>query len=444
MQLPGRLKVPLLIFLGALLVRVVVLALAYQAHSDTAMLSLTPDSINYVGAARALLHDGFLAHRSELFYFPVGYPLFLAINFFFWGEHALPILVFQILISAGTCTLVFLLAQELGLMSRLGILAGLLYTTSVTSISLSCLLLSDTLYAFVFAASLLSLVQALNSGRLLPFVSAGVLGGIATLVRPTGKFWPLAAVLVALIYYGVQRLTSASSFRFSWALLRGVAVTCLLACLIPVPWVLRNAHVHGFPVLAITTISARSTVAAKAMADVNGQNYRTIQENWEQECIGQQTDRQTSLEDFCRCAMVKTQEVEAKHPLQVIRAYAGWAWENINEPDYLLPVVLPTLEKDVASVNGFQRGNGMLRIWFYLAVAGLIILAIGKHFLPLIVLGMAYGYCACTIGAFPYQGSRYFLPGEIAGSILIATTIVFSIHLGTWISKRLINRSTHR
>ncbi|MCX6833279.1 MAG: glycosyltransferase family 39 protein [candidate division Zixibacteria bacterium] len=418
---------PWIIFLLAALIRGFVLLIVFHYHNSQDMLNLTPDSSNYVGGAQAIISDGFLVNRRELFYFPVGYPLLLAVSFLLWGIQTLPILAVQVLLSSWTCVLIYLIALEAGLTRRVAFIAGLLGVFSITSIALSSLVLSDTVYVFLFAFSLWLLIRALHTGRLHFFLLAGTVCGGAMLVRPIGKYWPFVMVLVTLGYHFVQRARTDFRAPDLARLLRGAILGCLIACLIPVPWVIRNYRVHGFPVMAITTISARSTIAAKAMGNVVGQDYRKVQQEWEQEYLSKHAGQPRLLEGLCHQAQIKTQEVESEYPLEVVGAYAEWSWENISEPDYLLPILLPPASRTVDTISGFLRDHGLLRARFYLSIAGLIILIFGRHYRATLFLGAVYGYCACTIGAFPYQGSRYFLPGQLSGWILMATTIVFMV-----------------
>ena len=43
-----------------------------------------------------------------------------------------------------------------------------------------------------------------------------------------------------------------------------------------------------------------------------------------------------------------------------------------------------------------------------------------------VIIGGLYAYYAVMIGFFRWQGSRYFFPGQIAWSILIAIVLVFA------------------
>lgn len=427
----------LLIFTSALVVRILALLLGADHHGLEQMFSLTPDSVNYLTAAKTLLSGGYLAHQKELFYFPIGYSGLVAANLFIAGNNPLPLLLLQVLLSAATCLIVYSLTQLLGLTVRLGITAGLLMSFSITSIALSTLVLSDTVYTFAFATSLWLTVKAASTKNARWLYASGAVCGAAILVRPVGKYWPLALALIAAGIWWIDRFRGIDKPPWGNALSRGTIAMVLVAFLLPLTWVVRNDYVHGLPVLAITTISAPATVAAKTMGNLENRDYRLVQEDWERQYITSHLHDSDLLEGLCRQAQLNSQEVIDNHPVEFVKVYAAWSWENVNEPDYLLPVVIPALGDIAGKITGYLRAHGLLKLRFYLAVTGLLILVVGRCWKVATVLSVAYAYCAITIGAFPYQGSRYFLPGQVVGWILVATILTFSIDALTGAFRRL-------
>lgn len=85
----------LLIFSIALVIRLLVLLLSFQYHDTNAFLTMTTDVVNYVGAADALCNGEIFSIRNDLFYFPVGYPLFLALLFTIFGQSAVTIILYS-------------------------------------------------------------------------------------------------------------------------------------------------------------------------------------------------------------------------------------------------------------------------------------------------------------------------------------------------------------
>lgn len=415
----------MLIFGVALIIRAVVLCLGYSAHTDKDFLTLTPDSVNYVIAAKTLMIQGFLAHSSALFYFPPGYPLFIMLHFAIFGEHAFPILLTQAILSSGTCVVVYLICEEVRLRRSVGLLAGILASCLVTSVSLSAVILSDTLYTFIFALSLLYIIRACINGNIPSFVTAGLLAGTATLIRPVGKYWAFAFAFVGASFVWLRGRDKSNQSPQWHVIVGGFLCACGVACLLPVPWLVRNDKVHGFPVLAITTISAPSTVAAKTAGDLEGKDYRAVQTRWERECESMQSDSLTTIEEYCECAKQKTAQLLRERPLRFLRAYLEWDWQNINERDYLLPVVVPQSSIVVEKFYETLKSLRLQRALFIFALAGLALLGLGGHWGAALPLAIAFIYSAIMIGAYPNQGSRYFSPGLTVGSIFLAVTGAF-------------------
>lgn len=308
----------------------------------------------------------------------------------------------------------------------IAILAGFFATFSITSIALSSILLSNTLFTFLFSASLVVFVRALDQRRIAQFLFAGVLTSLAILVRPIGKHWPIMMVFVALLYAWSARTSIVENFRRALPGFGKTMLAGLLAASLLLPWVLRNGFVHGLPVLAITTISARANVASKALGNVQGKDHREIQSEWDKSTIAELNGNPVTIAALCRGTERRMKEVERDYPFEVLKAYAVWSWENINEQDYLLPMLIPPLERANQLVNGFLKRTGLIQLRYYVACLGLIFLLIGKQYRAFVVLGAVFLYYSATVGAYPYQGSRYFLPGMIAGWILAAVA-VFSL-----------------
>lgn len=417
------------LFALALMIRLAVLGTSLSTHSAEDLLTLTPDSKNYVGAANAVARGDLLEHRNDLFYFPPGYPALLAVSFLLFSKSPIPMLTVQSLLSALTCALIYLIALELGLAEAVARLAGLFFCISVTSIALSSLILSDTIYTFFFALLLWMFLLASKREKYWLWTIVGLTCGLSMLVRPTGKLLPLMLILIAIAALslnirrlGLSLLCKDISIRGS-LLAFGISLLCVLS------WLLRNNSVHGTPVLALTTISAPATVAAKAVGDLTGRDYRSIQDEWDKKYLDLHAGEEHLIDGLAANAQYHADSVIAHYPRQCAAAYFKWAWENVNEPDYLLPISVPAVQLVSERLTGFLRRNGLLRARFYVAITGLCMLLIGRHYLAALILGTAYLYCTVTIGAYPYQGSRYFLPGQIPGMILMAVAGVTAFEL---------------
>jgi 4-amino-4-deoxy-L-arabinose transferase-like glycosyltransferase len=174
-----------------------------------------------------------------------GFPLFLAGAIKLFGEPRL--LWMRILLAGvgtGACGLVYWLGREL-VDHETGLVASLLAAVSPMFVVFSVLFLSETLFALALLASLVALARLLpdrsgnpanaDSNRTKSLaLTAGLLSGAATLIRPT---WILVAPAFAMVYlfaipHPRQRLLPAM------ILVAALALTLT-------PWTFRNYRVTG-------------------------------------------------------------------------------------------------------------------------------------------------------------------------------------------------------
>lgn len=191
----------LLIFFIAFSLRAAFLFLLSENLTSGSLLTLDQrdDSAQYISASRYLLgHQG--GSADALLFRGLGYPLFLALIFFIFGNSARPVIFIQILLSGTSCVLIYLIAK--GILSKhryADILAGLIAAFSLTSISLSVRILSDTLSNFLVIYSIFLIIKGLEDGRLRNIIFAGAVMGYAALVRPTNTFMAFSVMLMVLI-----------------------------------------------------------------------------------------------------------------------------------------------------------------------------------------------------------------------------------------------------
>jgi len=138
-----------LLFLLAIALRFTMLLLSLQQIGAEKLLETSPDTINYVNAAKGIL-EGTAYYEKAILGFGPGYASFLALNFIIFGFGSTPVIVVQILLSGIACLMIYRLSMVLTRSYATSFIAALLAATSYTSISLSCLLLSDSLFYFLF------------------------------------------------------------------------------------------------------------------------------------------------------------------------------------------------------------------------------------------------------------------------------------------------------
>ncbi len=225
------------IFLAALVIRFLNLV----TIDDLALYAFAGDSPIYWDGAKAWLDAGYFSRSDGDGFAPETervplYHSFLVLFRWAFGDALWPVLVAQSMLDAGTCVLIGMLGAQLT--RATGLLAGLLAATWPNLVIHSQLILSDSLFLFLFAGVLYFALKFLKTARLADAVIVGVLCGGAIMTRSVALYIPISMALSAPFIS--RRVTG------TWrsGLLAGIAM--LAASLIVVsPLLWRNAHTYG-------------------------------------------------------------------------------------------------------------------------------------------------------------------------------------------------------
>ncbi|HZO28868.1 MAG TPA: glycosyltransferase family 39 protein [Chloroflexota bacterium] len=199
------------------------------------------------------------------------YPLFLAGALVLLGDDLRGIVLAQHLLGIGTAGLAYVLgrlvAGEHATAGRaIGLVAGLLSAISAPLVTYEHYLLTEALFAFSVTGMLVGLVWAYRRNGLGGWLLAGILVGLAVMVKPIAQaFLPLA--LVAAYLAGASWTRVASQLRWpAPTRVALVAVTMVAAgyALAIVPWSIRNQLVHD---LASPSTFGRTLIARTASYD---------------------------------------------------------------------------------------------------------------------------------------------------------------------------------
>ena len=196
------------------------------------------DAEQYLALANNLVDAGAFARESDPPYTPEvfrtpGYPTFLVPFVLIFGEQPLlPIVVAQVILSILTVWGTVELARRL-FDSRIGLWAGALLAVMPITILMTGAIYAETIFAALLVGAGWLLIDSLERDRWLLSAAAGLVLGIATLVRPIGL--PMIAL------WAILPLTKQSIRK---------AVPHILALLIafglPVgAWMGRNAALYG-------------------------------------------------------------------------------------------------------------------------------------------------------------------------------------------------------
>jgi 4-amino-4-deoxy-L-arabinose transferase-like glycosyltransferase len=202
---------------------------------------LTPDSRSYLDLAGTITRGGLLEAGSLSR--PPGYPLFL------WACGSSPrcVLGSQAIVGATIPVLTFALCLLTVGNLRSSALAGALAALSPTGIGLTGLVLADLLVAALFVASLVLIAVGARRDELRWVLLAGVVTGLAGLVKPVLGLWPGASVAV----WWLLRRSAGKALD-----LRAAAALVAVPLLMFSAWASRNQLREG--VFALSEIGPRT------------------------------------------------------------------------------------------------------------------------------------------------------------------------------------------
>jgi len=152
---------------------------------------LKEDQLIYLSMAENISNIGFEGLSSERV---PGYPVFL--NFVFSvASNILWVPVIQAIVDSVTCVLIGMLTYRI--FGAGFLLAGLLSAFNLNMIIVSAMILTDTVFLFLFVAALLSGVSFLARPRFLHYLGCIVLLSAATMVRSASYY------LIPLFLFGI-------------------------------------------------------------------------------------------------------------------------------------------------------------------------------------------------------------------------------------------------
>ena len=215
-----------------------------------------PDDSNYLPIATHL-HASYLSSSGRFFDLglrrPPGYPLFIRAVYDVFGRHYDPVDAAQLVVSTATVLMVYLLAARL-LPRTYALLAAALLALDPASIIFANQLMTETLFAFVLTAGLLTAVIAYQRSSLWVAAAAGLLIGASVLIRPVSEYLPIFLVLGLVL--------AAPRSRRPIALLASTAL--LVGFLLPTGlWALRNYEKTG--VVLVSTIDGDTMLKFNAV-----------------------------------------------------------------------------------------------------------------------------------------------------------------------------------
>ena len=428
-----------LIFVVAVSVRLLLLKEVVAHVCLEKLWILVPDSVHYVDMAwdmvRGTDHASFF-----LTTWPPGYPAFLApLLMIFGGPSIVPTLV-QILLSSVSAVLLYVFALRLTGRRLIALLSGLLLALSSTSISLSVMLLSDTLFVFLLLAGFLLFIHALQTGQWKYFVFSGFLSGYAILVRAIGEFWPVVMLMIALLFAFTLTAARSHSIHETGKSIMAKALVCVgIVVAIEGSWMVRNYYAHGMFFLTTVDSGGLANVAAFRYERADGEFYRDVRARWQAAYAQEHNLKGLSPEAARKADLEAAITALKQHPGQVLQAYMALVWENLIAVNQSYRILLPEFRSTAERIEWAYLIKRLNYLSVILSLAGFLILIVRRSYATATVLGLTFLYFALTIGVTRWQGSRLFFPGQIAALPLISVSLVAMFDLVWNMSKKALS-----
>lgn len=405
----------------ALILRLAYLAVMLNQVTPEQVMGLTSDTANYVTTAKGLLGLQALETQWILLFGP-GYMVFLAGCFLLFGVGALPVMLIQILLSSVTCLLLYAFAKELTGSRAVGYGAALISATSFTAIAQSTILLSDTLFFFLFLTGNLLFLKGLRSGKRSSFVWSGLIIAAAVLTRAVGQFWPLTLI----IFLGVlpMRYLDRTIFPSRRALFRRAIIAPLVALVIMGGWMVRNSVVHGMPVVAASGVHGLGRLTAYAQMQMDNCELGEVFATWAEEYKRERQCDTIPLRDWYAIVEHKARRMAAEHPWELAYYYFGRINVNITAANELYFHQLPRCKYTISAWLDRSHRIFLHYVIPLMTLGGFALLFKRRLWLPVLFLGLMYLLFFFLVGFGMWQGSRLFFPAQIAWSVVVSYLVV--------------------
>ncbi|UCD63208.1 MAG: glycosyltransferase family 39 protein [Candidatus Zixiibacteriota bacterium] len=361
--------------------------------------------------------------------FGPGYGLILAGIKFLFGPNLIWPMLFSILMGGLAPVFVYLLAYELFKSRPVALLAGGFSAVSLTSVALSCHILTDQPFFTLHAAALVAFVHGYLTGRLRWYVLAGLVASYAVYLRPSGQIWVAVFVLLALI------LPLPKDFRSRPHFIRRAGITGLIMLVMVLGWSVRNYAVHDLFVFGTHgVLTVRSRLAASVAEKTRNENKRVTDYSkaWEQE------DGELSENYVAAYGKAKDRIVNEfrDHPWVMVERYLHFTKENMIVGNYFPGWQVPQMRRFMDRLNHIMHWfNYVLMV---LTLAGLLVMIRKRQKAAALILGLTYVSFSILLGLTFWQGSRIHYPAEMAWSVIIAylAVITFDLLKVNWVAWR--------
>jgi hypothetical protein len=300
--------------------------LRFADQTSNEMGYLTHDSPGYLEPAVDLM-KGRIAQAVSLIR-PIGYPAFLALL----RANPIATLHAQALLLSLIPVCTFLLVSVLTAKNLLAFAAGLASSMSPSGIAIGSLIMSDALFASLFAVLFTAMVYGTLRNSVPWILFSALVSGLAILVKPILLFWPIVAVMVSALIAGFQDGSQNGLGR--WLQIdksrrTQMFVLFFVPALFIISWAAVNYAENGiFTVSIIGNLTVREYLATKAeewgMAGHRPSNAAVTQN---QNVLRKRLATLTVQEE-AHAVLPESIAIFEEYPTQTIKAFVDDALEN--------------------------------------------------------------------------------------------------------------------
>ncbi len=176
---------------------------------------------------------GYVINGLPTAYYPVGYPVFLAVIFKVFGSQLLAGKIANIVLYTGILYFSYSISKEIFNSVSIGKITLLTLSIYPNHIAYSSILATEILFLFLLLAG--SYLFLIIRKRLWSLVSSGIVWGLMCLVKPQGFFIPVLFILTVTFH----------SRKAIWSKLKEAFIIYVFIITALVPWVIRNYYVFN-------------------------------------------------------------------------------------------------------------------------------------------------------------------------------------------------------
>ena len=191
------------------------------------------------GYSVAFSDEGFHSGGEPTALWPPGYSAFLAPAFALAGDRLWAAWAMNALVGALTVVPVYAIGRRL-FSPTTGFVGAAMAAVLPSFVFWAPVLLSETLFTFLFACAIAAIIHAFDRGEARPYrvIAVGFLIGLGALVRGQA----LVLLPIAAIWWLLES-------RQPMRAIQGVAASTIVALVMLTPWAMRNALVMDSPIL---------------------------------------------------------------------------------------------------------------------------------------------------------------------------------------------------